>query len=155
MNREKLFEENQGLVHEVISRGGYPREFLNAGFLGLFKAAQKYDGRNKFSTYAIPMIRGYILNEIRDMRRPACKPYFEEDYASDIETAPEIVERLDLIEYVKKRMADLNINEKLVLTMRHLEGLTLAQAGNHLGLSIEGARKLQERAERRLRILCA
>jgi RNA polymerase sporulation-specific sigma factor len=70
--RDKIVEENIGLVHSIVRRfvgRGYEAEDLfQIGSIGLIKAIQKFDTsfEVKFSTYAVPMIMGEIKRFIRD-----------------------------------------------------------------------------------------
>ncbi len=70
---------NQGLVISIAKRyqnRGVPfMDLVQEGNIGLFKAIEKFDGRNKFSTYATWWIRQTILRAIdaqgREIRLPA------------------------------------------------------------------------------------
>ncbi len=70
--REKLIEENLGLVRHIVKRfvgRGYDMEDLfQIGCIGLIKAIDKFDLNFdvKFSTYAVPMIQGEIKRFLRD-----------------------------------------------------------------------------------------
>ena len=70
--REKLIEENLGLVRHIVKRfleRGYDAEDLfQIGCIGLMKAIDKFDLHFdvKFSTYAVPMIQGEIKRFLRD-----------------------------------------------------------------------------------------
>ena len=70
--REKLIEENLGLVRHIVKRfldRGYDAEDLfQIGCIGLMKAIDKFDlsFEVKFSTYAVPMIQGEIKRFLRD-----------------------------------------------------------------------------------------
>lgn len=70
--REKLIEENLGLVRHIVKRfldRGYDAEDLfQIGCIGLMKAIDKFDLQFdvKFSTYAVPMIQGEIKRFLRD-----------------------------------------------------------------------------------------
>ncbi len=70
--REKLIEENLGLVRHIVKRfldRGYDAEDLfQIGCIGLMKAIDKFDLSFdvKFSTYAVPMIQGEIKRFLRD-----------------------------------------------------------------------------------------
>lgn len=67
-----LVTENMGLVHlcarRFIGRGIDYEDMVQAGSLGLVKAAQNFDpGRGlRFSTYAVPVILGEIRRLFRD-----------------------------------------------------------------------------------------
>lgn len=70
--REKLIEENLGLVRHIVKRfigRGYDMEDLfQIGCIGLMKAIDKFDLSYdvRFSTYAVPMIQGEIKRFLRD-----------------------------------------------------------------------------------------
>ena len=70
--RERLIEENLGLVRHIVKRfldRGYDAEDLfQIGCIGLMKAIDKFDlsFEVKFSTYAVPMIQGEIKRFLRD-----------------------------------------------------------------------------------------
>lgn len=70
--RNRLVEENTGLVHHIVKRflaRGYDREDLfQIGCIGLIKAIDNFDSSYhvKLSTYAIPVITGEIKRFLRD-----------------------------------------------------------------------------------------
>ncbi len=70
--RERLIEDNLGLVRHIVKRfagRGYDMEDLfQIGCIGLMKAIDKFDLRYdvRFSTYAVPMIQGEIKRFLRD-----------------------------------------------------------------------------------------
>ena len=72
--RDTLLRDNLSLVHYVakqlsrsLSADADPDEMVNIGTLGLMAALESFDaGRGlAFSTYAVPRIRGAILDELR------------------------------------------------------------------------------------------
>ena len=71
-NREKLIEENLGLVHACANkfrgRGTEYDDLFQAGCVGLIKAADGCDPSRgfAFSTYAVPVILGEIKRIFRD-----------------------------------------------------------------------------------------
>lgn len=71
-NREKLIEENLGLVHACANkfrgRGAEYDDLFQAGCVGLIKAADGFDPSRgfAFSTYAVPVILGEIKRIFRD-----------------------------------------------------------------------------------------
>ena len=70
--RDKLVEENTGLIWSVVKRfmgRGYEADDLfQIGSIGLMKCIDKFDVNFgvKFSTYAVPMIMGEIKRFLRD-----------------------------------------------------------------------------------------
>jgi len=74
--REKLLEEYLPLVRSVAGRMalGFPRsvevsDLISTGVIGLVEALSNYDPSRgvKFETYAVPRIRGAILDELRSL----------------------------------------------------------------------------------------
>jgi RNA polymerase sigma factor for flagellar operon FliA len=72
--RESLLNHNIGLVHHVarklagrLSTAADLDEMVSAGSLGLIQAVDSFDSSRglSFSTYAVPRIRGAILDELR------------------------------------------------------------------------------------------
>ena len=72
--RDALLTQHLGLVHHVarqlargLSTAAELDELVSAGSVGLIQAADSFDKRRglSFSTYAVPRIRGAILDELR------------------------------------------------------------------------------------------
>jgi RNA polymerase sigma factor for flagellar operon FliA len=72
--RDELMTQHLGLVHHVarqlanrLSTAAELGELVSAGSLGLIQAADSFDHERglSFSTYAVPRIRGAILDELR------------------------------------------------------------------------------------------
>ena len=71
-DRQKMIEENLGLVHSCAhrfkGRGIEYDDLFQAGCMGLVKACDAFDFSRgvRFSTYAVPMIAGEIRRFLRD-----------------------------------------------------------------------------------------
>ena len=71
-NRDKMIEENMGLVHSVAKRfkgrGADYDDLFQSGCIGLIKAVDNFDESMgyQFSTYAVPVIMGEIKRVFRD-----------------------------------------------------------------------------------------
>lgn len=70
--RDKMIEENMGLVHSVAKRfkgrGADYDDLFQSGCIGLIKAVDNFDENLgfQFSTYAVPVIMGEIKRVFRD-----------------------------------------------------------------------------------------
>lgn len=70
--REKIIEQNLGLVHSIVKkflgRGCDGEDLFQIGCIGIIKAVDKFDlsYNVRFSTYAVPMIMGEIKRFLRD-----------------------------------------------------------------------------------------
>ena len=71
-NRDKMIEDNIGLVHSIAKRftgrGVDYEDLFQTGCIGLIKAVDNFDESKgfKFSTYAVPVIMGEIRRIFRD-----------------------------------------------------------------------------------------
>ena len=122
---DKLFHENKKLVYDVVNKRfdaynekykelGIEREDLyQMGFIGLFKAAKKFDEKRnlKFSTYAFPLIYGEIQNTLRydaniNIPREALAIALKIKKDDTINfgkiTVKEIMEKHEITEYIAK-----------------------------------------------------
>ena len=71
-DRDKMIEDNIGLVHSIakrfMGRGVDYEDLFQTGCIGLIKAVDNFDESKgfKFSTYAVPVIMGEIRRIFRD-----------------------------------------------------------------------------------------
>ncbi len=119
--REKLILHYAPLVKYVASRvaTGLPAsveqaDLVSYGMFGLIDALTKFEpGRgNKFETYAIPRIKGAIIDELRAMDWVPRSIRFK---AREIEKA-----HTDLEAMLKRQPSDRELAERLGITMREL-----------------------------------
>ena len=105
-SRDKMVEENLGLVHlcahRLGGRGVDYEDLYQAGCIGLIKAIDAFDsGRGvKFSTYAVPVIMGEIRRLFRDggsvkvsrsLKELSLRiSRFREEYLAEHQTEPSI-----------------------------------------------------------------
>lgn len=83
-SRNALVTQHIGLVHKVAysysKKSTVALEDLEQiGIIGLIAACEKFDPSRgyKFSTYAVPLVRGEILHYLRDKSTPIRAPRFE------------------------------------------------------------------------------
>jgi RNA polymerase sigma factor (sigma-70 family) len=68
---KEVTEQHMGLVWSIAWKFDVPapwdrEDLVHEGYFGLLKAAERYDGRAAFSSFAHPWIRGSILRWFRD-----------------------------------------------------------------------------------------
>ena len=119
----KLFRKHYRMILQVIgevTRGRwYSDDCLQAGAFGLYKAAHKFDVSrgNKFLTMAVPWIRKYVIEEVRNDHLPA----------GGIAFSPKFKERLyRYIGFEITGYTDEEIMEKMRITSAELESLKTA-----------------------------
>lgn len=80
---ETLVTHNLKLVQSIAKRYLRPgldfNDLVQEGCKGLMRAAQKYDGRNRFSTYATWWIRQTIVRALPDLERAIALPAHAQD----------------------------------------------------------------------------
>lgn len=75
--RDSIVVDHEGVVHSVCRKftpwagsvGQDYEDIVSIGFMGLIKAFDYFDGEKfpvRFSTYAVPMIRGEVRRVLRD-----------------------------------------------------------------------------------------
>ena len=98
--REKLVEENVGLVWCVVrrfyGRGTEAEDLFQIGSIGLLKAIDKFDLSYdvKFSTYAVPMISGEIKRFLRDDGMIKVSRSLKELAVRSLQTREKLTDRL-------------------------------------------------------------
>lgn len=118
--REKIYENNLGLVHMVLERfksTSYDYDDLfQVGSIGLLKSIDKFDFsfNVRFSTYAVPMIIGEIKKFLRDdgivkVQRGIKEVYSKARWAQDklrgeLGREPSVKELADLLEIDKEEI---------------------------------------------------
>lgn len=160
LTRDALVEENIGLVHkwarryyryaQAIPTVTYEDIFLE-GVYGLLKAIDKYKPqKGSFSTYATiwikQSIRRFIQKEKAQVKGRGYLPVQEEDEEQmTLEDVPleEPSPSVDVEELERKiRYANIPQRSKDILRMYFLEGLSLREIGEKIGLSKERVRQL-------------
>ncbi len=158
--KDALVEENIGLVHkwarryyryaQTIPTIDYEDIFLE-GVYGLLKAIDKYKPqKGSFSTYATiwikQSIRRFLQKEKAQLKGRGYLPVQEEDEEQmTLEDIPleELIPSLDIRELEQKiHHAEIPQRSKDILKMYFLEGLSLREIGEKIGLSKERVRQL-------------
>lgn len=126
--------EHLGLVHEVAStfHGGYELDdLLQVGYIGLLAAAERFDEMRgwRFSTYAYPVIRSYILKFVRKEAR------FFESHINEI------------VEHVYSDISYPDLTEEDLTLVHAVIDKNLYAYSNSIGVS---AKKLRAKARRLL-----
>lgn len=159
--RNNLIRQNEQLVYYCYQR--YIRktsfvmrnkdDIINAGFIGLVKAAERYDSKLgvKFSTYAIINIYSHMINYLRDNRTFFYNTTILEDFIPapiDDKIDDEIV-LCEVIEYLHKTLNE----QHYKIFQMWLNGMTQSEIGENLGCSRQHIssviRKILEKVKRR------
>lgn len=118
--RERLFQENTGLIYSVIKRftgrGVDMEDLFQIGSIGLLKAIDHFDMSYdvKFSTYAVPMIMGEIKRFLRDDGIVKISRSLKENHYKIQQM------RMELYESLGREPSILEVFEKMQMDMEEL-----------------------------------
>ena len=165
MDTDSLVLDHLELVDRCARRfrgWGEPHDDLvQAGRLGLIHAARRYDATRgvPFPAYAVPMVLGAIRHHLRDhgavLRGPrdGRRPVVDEldDGSTPVTEPPAAYETVELRLALLPALDLLPVQERVVVTLRFLVGLTQDAVADRLGISQAQVSRLQARALARLR----
>lgn len=136
-------------------------ELVQAGYLGLMRAVQRYDPSRgvQLMTYAVPWILGEMKSALRQLARPAGVLSLEEERGEGGASLLDVLsagEGIDL-EHVNLRLAlqQLDAEEQRILCLRYFRDRTQQETACLLGRSQAQVSRMENRALDRLRTLLA
>ncbi|MBO5157177.1 MAG: sigma-70 family RNA polymerase sigma factor [Prevotella sp.] len=160
--KERLVEENMGFVvamaKEYANKGVAFDDLVSEGYIGLIKAAGKYDGTKgaKFTSYAANYVRQSMMQALGINDCP-----LNDNASTRLESMASREEETDTmaeLAAVSGNLADaLNVlNERERTVIAHCYGvgkqlMTFAEIGEEMGLSRERVRQIRKKALRHLR----
>lgn len=167
----KLVTQNLRLVRYVLHRlvGHLPasvdrEDLVEAGFIGLIDAARRFDPERgvKFDTYAVPRVRGAMLDELRAHNRiqvslqgePAGAGGDERGGRESASYEPDPRERVEFEEQkhlLAAAIGNLPAHEQAVIRLYYFERRLLREIGAKLGLCNSRVWQLHRSALKRLR----
>lgn len=170
--RERLLARYDGLAIKYATRyaavgrkaGHEWDDLYSAGRLGLIKAVDRFDSarRVKFLTYATQMVRGYVLDAVRDSNGVvnAPKARFQEGRAGFVEIMPlehqgaqtmdeeGVIDRLLL----RRSLDRLSPRRRYVVEQHMLIGRTFREIGEEWGCTSQAVNIMYRRAIARMRM---
>lgn len=164
---DDVIKRHYGLVIHSLKR--YRRMYSeqddleSMGLMGLAVAASHFDLSKdcRFSTYAIPTIKGYLSRYLRDHTRTIHIPahaQHREHLPHAVEAPPSffdgvLAESPDLVDTIALRIAIESLPERhrKIILLHFMEGKAFANIGAQLGLSAGRVQQLAKRAIELLR----
>ncbi len=165
--KKQIVLRYSNLVHYVIQHSRFPRpnviedkDFYQFGIEGLYEAIDKFDPYygTKFETYAIPRIKGKIIDEIRKLQiKPRSEASDDVKYVnvslndelvseegfslyetlpSDAKTPSEIFDKGEEKKMLLEALKKLNERDRLLLTLYYYENLNYQEIAQVLNISI-------------------
>jgi RNA polymerase sigma factor for flagellar operon FliA len=181
--KKQIVLRYSNLVHYVIQHSRFPRpvvvedkDFYQFGIEGLFEAIEKFDPDygTKFETYAIPRIKGKIIDEIRKLQikprsdSPNDVKYVNvslneeaandegfplyETLPSDAKTPSEIMDKNEEKQMLLDALKRLNERDRLLLTLYYYENLNYQEIAEVLNISVSRVSQIHSKIITKLRI---
>jgi RNA polymerase sigma-70 factor, ECF subfamily len=168
----RLVEREHGwlvrLARAIVRDDALADEVVQDAWIAILRALGSFEGRSSLRTWMATI----VLNRGKTVaaRSKRTVPLDEDEEAGCFRsigvwiTPPEpweaatpeaIVERKDLLRRVGAGLADLPESQRMVLTLRDIEGWSSEEVRNALGLSESNQRVLLHRARQRIRTLLA
>jgi RNA polymerase sigma-70 factor, ECF subfamily len=159
---EELVQRHQSLVLGTVSRMlGSNSDVEDIGqqvFLRVWKSAERYVARAKFTTWLLKITRNLVFNELRRAKRRAHVPMQSDPEADEMPLADEVTSAPDAVALEKelqaaidKAITELPETQRMAVVLRRYEELSYEEIGDVLELSVPAVKSVLFRARTELR----
>ena len=156
---ERLHPLVMAIVRRRLPRRSDEADRIQSVFLRVFTRLEQYSGKAPLEHWVSRIAISACLNELRyERNRPELR---RADLTSELEEVLDVLDRSDEAlaphqqlaanDLVRQLLQRLSLRERLVITMRYLEGHTLAEIHQSTGWSALAVRLLAFRARRRMK----
>ncbi|WP_192600272.1 sigma-70 family RNA polymerase sigma factor [Sporosarcina limicola] len=155
MKFEVVLKQYEPMISATIRKLNIYRDYdqyRQAGRIALWQAWERFDEtKGNFTPYASRSIRGAMLDELKKESRFNEHVMQMEDEFLDILNAIEVSETIEWSDFLNKAFALLKPVERELVHRLFVEGLTLAEYAEEIGISVAGVKKRRERLLVKLR----
>ena len=141
VNNQRLFRT----AWSILKDRGEAEEAVQAGYLSAFAALDKFEGRSSLSTWLTRIVVNEALGRLRSQRRrrehlesegvALLDTYRERLAQASVEPAPDAtVAREQLRQLIERAVADLQDGFRSVFVLRDIEGLSVEETAEALGI---------------------
>lgn len=141
VNNQRLFRT----AWSILKDRGEAEEAVQAGYLSAFAALDKFEGRSSLSTWLTRIVVNEALGRLRSQRRrrehlesegvALLDTYRERLAQASVEPAPDAtVAREQLRQLIERAVADLQDGFRSVFVLRDIEGLSVEETAEVLGI---------------------
>jgi RNA polymerase sigma-70 factor (ECF subfamily) len=159
---EQLIERHQTLVAGTVARmlgsNSDVEDIAQQVFIRVWKSAERYVARAKFTTWLLKITRNLVFNEMRRAKRHPHLPVQMEVEADEIPLKDEATATPDatllqaeLEQAIEKAIALLPETQRMALILRRYEELSYEEIADVLDLSVPAVKSLLFRARTELR----
>jgi RNA polymerase sigma-70 factor (ECF subfamily) len=141
VNNQRLFRT----AWSILKDRGEAEEAVQAGYLSAFAALDKFEGRSSLSTWLTRIVVNEAIGRLRSQRRrrehlesegvALLDTYRERLAQASVEPAPDAtVAREQLRQLIERAVADLQDGFRSVFVLRDIEGLSVEETAEALGI---------------------
>jgi RNA polymerase sigma-70 factor (ECF subfamily) len=157
VNNQRLFRT----AWSILKDRGEAEEAVQAGYLSAFAALDKFEGRSSLSTWLTRIVVNEALGRLRSQRRrrehlesegvALLDTYRERLAQASVEPAPDAtVAREQLRQLIERAVADLQDGFRSVFVLRDIEGLSVEETAEALGIPPATVKTRLDRARAKL-----
>lgn len=150
---EELVRRNQArawaLAWRCLGDAAEAEDIVQEAFLKIFKAASRYQPSASFRTYLYRVITRLCIDS-EEKKHPEYTDNL--GFIPDLARGPEaLVAQNELSDAVRKCLADLPMNQRLAITLRHYDAMSYDEIAEILDVSTKAVDSLLQRARDALR----
>jgi RNA polymerase sigma-70 factor (ECF subfamily) len=146
------------IVAGILRLGGDVEDIAQQVFLKVYLALHRFDGRSSFSTWLYKIAVNETYDYLR--RKKARKLVYESDLNEEQERrmgrltpevpGPATLERMEARQTVDRLLAELNPEERLMIVLKEVEGYSVGEISEAMGMNANTVKVRMFRARRRL-----
>lgn len=149
-----------GLAYRLSGDATQAEDLAQEVFLRLWRKLGQFRTSEPLRPWLMRLARNSCINALKRKRVPTVSVHAEDDGrsrepAADAPTAPEVAERRELAACLEEAIARLPDDYRLVVTLRHVEGLAYGEIAASLGWPLGTVKVRLFRARERLREMLA
>jgi RNA polymerase sigma-70 factor (ECF subfamily) len=159
---EQLVERHQALIIGTVGRmlgsNSDVEDIAQQVFIRVWKSANRYVPRAKFTTWLLKITRNLVFNEMRRSKRHGHIPIQNDPLAEEIQLKDETVQAPDaslleteLRQAIENAILQLPETQRMALVLRRYEGRSYEQIAEILELSVPAVKSVLFRARTELR----
>jgi RNA polymerase sigma-70 factor (ECF subfamily) len=159
---ERLIERHQSLVVGTVGRmlgsNSDVEDIAQQVFIRVWKSANRYVPRAKFTTWLLKITRNLVFNELRRSKRHVHTPIQSEANAEEIPLKDEggqapdaALLETELQETIEKAIGELPETQRMAVVLRRYEELSYEEIADVLDLSVPAVKSVLFRARTELR----
>jgi RNA polymerase sigma-70 factor (ECF subfamily) len=171
---EAAFEELVGryqsrlvsVMGHLVPKRGEAEDLAQEVFLRVYRARQQYEPTAKFSTWLFTIANNVAFNARRSLARRREVSVTGRSDTSDSDRSLEqiakaasglmpgrLFDRVERAEVVRQAIDTLNDRQRLAVILAKFEGMSYAEIGEAMGLSVQATKSLLCRARENLRVI--